>query len=159
MGPKDWAAAAQEANPPRHDVDATDGQKVTLGDMTLTIYITPGHTGSTLSLLVPVKDHGEPHLAMEWGGTALSARTSKEMLQSYISNAGRFLDIATGAGADVVIGNHTEYNDAIEKLEQLKARLPGDPHLWVIGKEGVRKYLSVAQECGKSYAALADGRP
>jgi metallo-beta-lactamase class B len=159
MGPKDWEASAQEANPPRHDIDATDGQKVTLGDTTVTIYITPGHTASTLSLVVPVRDHGEPHLAMEWGGTALSARTSKEMLQSYVSNAGRFLDIATGAGADVVIGNHTEYNDAITKLAQLKARLPGDPHLWVIGKEGVRRYLTVAQQCGKAYQAIAEGRP
>ena len=159
MGPKDWESSAQEANPPRHDVDATDGQKVTLGDTTLTIYITPGHTGSTLSLLVPVKDHGEPHLAMEWGGTALSLRTTKEMLQSYVSNAGRFLDIAAGAGADVVIGNHTEYNDAITKLAQLKARLPGDPHIWVIGKEGVRRYLTVAQQCGKAYQAIAEGRP
>ena len=159
MGPKDWEASAQETNPPRHDVDATDGQKVTLGDTTITIYITPGHTASTLSLLVPVRDHGEPHLAMEWGGTALSARTSKEMLQSYVSNAGRFLDIAAGAGADVVIGNHTEYNDAITKLGQLKARLPGDPHLWVIGKEGVRRYLTVAQQCGKAYQAIAEGRP
>ena len=81
------------------------------------------------------------------------------MLQSYVSNAGRFLDIAGGAGADVVIGNHTEYNDAITKLAQLKARLPGDPHLWVIGKEGVRRYLTVAQQCGKAYLAIAEGRP
>ena len=73
MGAKDWELAAREANPPRHDMDATDGQKLTLGDTTITIYITPGHTAGTLSFLVPVKDHGQPHLAMEWGGTALSA--------------------------------------------------------------------------------------
>ena len=98
MGPKDWELSAREANPPRRDIDATDGQKLTLGDTTITIYITPGHTAGTLSLLVPVKDHGVPHLAMEWGGTALSGNTSKEMLQSYISNAGRFMDIADGVG-------------------------------------------------------------
>ena len=105
-------------------MDATDGQKLTLGDTTITIYITPGHTGGTLSFLVPVKDHGVPHLAMEWGGTALSGNTSKEMLQSYISNAGRLQDIAEGAGADVIIGNHTEYNDALTRLERTKARKP-----------------------------------
>jgi hypothetical protein len=71
------------------------------------------------------------------------------MLQSYISNGGRFIDIATRAGADVVIGNHTEYNDAITKLAQLKFRLPGDPPLWVVGKEGVRRYLTAAQQCEK----------
>jgi len=66
------------------------------------------------------------------------------MLQSYISNAGRLLDIADGAGADVIIGNHTEYNDALARLEQTKARKPGDPNPWVVGKPEVRKYLTVA---------------
>src|SRR5579884_1711899 len=98
MGPKDWELAAREANPPQHDMDATDGQKLTLGDTTVTIYITPGHTAGTLSVFVPVKDHGQPHVAMEWGGTALSGATSKEMLESYISNAKRFKDISDGLG-------------------------------------------------------------
>jgi len=124
MGPKDWELAAREANPPRRDMDATDGQKLTLGDTTITMYITPGHTAGTLSVLVPVKDHGVPHLAMEWGGTALGANTSREMLQSYISNAGRFMDIAEGAGADVIIVNHTEYNDAWRGLTGQKRGNP-----------------------------------
>jgi metallo-beta-lactamase class B len=159
MAPKDWELSAREANPPRHDIDATDGQKLTLGDTTVTIYITPGHTAGTLSLLVPVKDHGVPHLAMEWGGTAVSGNTSKEMLQSYISNAARFLDIADGAGADVIIGNHTIYNDALARFERTKARKPGEPHPWVVGKAEVRKYLTVAEECAKSWLAIENGRP
>ncbi len=159
MGPKDWELAAREANPPRRDMDATDGQKLTLGDTTITIYITPGHTAGTLSVLVPVKDHGVPHLAMEWGGTALSATTSREMLQSYISNAGRFMDIADGAGADVIIVNHTEYNDALARFERTKARKPGEPNPWVVGKDEVRTYLTVVQECAKSWLAIGDGRP
>ena len=60
MGPKDWELSAREANPPLRDMDATDGQKLTLGDTIITIYITPGHTAGTLSVLVPVKDHGTP---------------------------------------------------------------------------------------------------
>ena len=159
MGPKDWERSAREANPPRRDIDATDGQKLTLGDTTITIYITPGHTAGTLSVLVPVKDHGEPHMAMEWGGTALSANTSKEMLQSYISNAGRFKDIADGSGADVIIVNHTEYNDALARFERTKARKPGEPNPWVVGKTEVQNYLTVVQECAKSWLAIGDGRP
>ncbi len=159
MGPQDWELSAREANPPRRDIDATDGQKLTLGDTTITIYITPGHTAGTLSVLVPVKDHGVPHLAMEWGGTALSGNTSKEMLQSYISNAGRLLDIADGAGADVIIVNHTEYNDALARFERTKARKPGEPNPWVVGKAEVRTYLTVVQECAKSWLAIGEGRP
>src|SRR5262245_58080383 len=44
---------------PKRDMVATDGQKLTLGDTTLTLYITPGHTPGTISLLVPVKDNGK----------------------------------------------------------------------------------------------------
>ncbi len=159
MGPKDWELAAKEANPPRHDIEATDGQKLTLGDTTVTIYITPGHTAGTLSVLVPVKDHGQPHLAMEWGGTALSGATSKEMLESYISNAKRLKDISDGAGADVIIGNHTEYNDALNRLARTKARKAGEPHPWVVGKGEVQTYLTVVEECAKSWLAIDNGRP
>ena len=158
MGPKDWELSGRQANPPRRDIEATDGQKLTLGDTTITIYITPGHTEGTLSFLVPVKDHGVPHLAMEWGGTALSGNMSKEMLQSYISNAGRLLDIADGAGADVIIGNHTEYNDALARFDRTKARKPGEVHPWVVGKTEVRNYLKVVQECAKSWLAIGEGR-
>jgi metallo-beta-lactamase class B len=159
MSAKDWELAAREANPPRHDLDALDGQKLTLGDTTVIIYITPGHTAGTLSVLVPVKDHGAPHLAMEWGGTALNGNTSKEMLQSYISNAGRFLDIADGSGADVIIANHTEYNDALARFERTNARRPGESNPWVVGKTEVENYLTVVQECAKSWLAIGDGRP
>jgi metallo-beta-lactamase class B len=159
MGPKDWELAARAANPPRHDIEATDGQKLTLGDTTVTIYITPGHTGGTLSVLVPVKDHGQPHLAMEWGGTALGGGTSKEMLESYITNARRLKDISDGLGADVIIGNHTEYNDALNRLERTKARKDNEPHPWVVGKGEVQTYLTVVEECAKSWLAIGNGRP
>ncbi len=159
VGPKDWELVARQASPYRHDIEATDGQKVTLGDTTVTIYITPGHTGGTLSVLVPVKDRGQQHLAMEWGGTALSGATSKEMLESYISNAKRMKDISDGLGADVIIGNHTEYNDALNRLERTKARKPGDPNPWIVGKGEVDKYLTVVEECAKSWLAIGNGRP
>ena len=159
MGPKDWELSARESNPPRRDMDATDGQKLTVGDTTVTIYITPGHTGGTLSVLVPVKDHGQPHVAMEWGGTALSAATSKEMLESYISNAKRFKDVSDGLGADVIIGNHTEYNDALNRFERTKARKAGEPNPWVVGKREVQNYLTVVEECAKSWLAISNGRP
>ena len=43
---------------PKRDMVATDGQKLTLGDTTLTLYLTPGHTLGTISTLIPVKDSG-----------------------------------------------------------------------------------------------------
>ena len=69
LGAKDWDLLESNTRSPspRRDIVATDGQKVTLGGTTITLYITPGHTQSTLSVLIPVTDKGKPHLAMEWG--------------------------------------------------------------------------------------------
>jgi 3-hydroxyisobutyrate dehydrogenase-like beta-hydroxyacid dehydrogenase len=32
MGPKDWELSARQADPPRHDIEATDGQKLTFAN-------------------------------------------------------------------------------------------------------------------------------
>jgi len=77
MSAADWDMVAKtrlRANfgpPPARDVDITDGQKLTLGGTALTFYLTPGHTPGTISFLVPVTDHGKPHLLSFWGGSAL----------------------------------------------------------------------------------------
>jgi metallo-beta-lactamase class B len=155
MGPLDWDLVERDTrNPkPRRDLVATDGQKLTLGDTTLTLYITPGHTPSTISTLVPVKDGGRSHLAAEWGGTAISAATPIDQLRSYSASAARFRDAALGAGADVIIANHTAFDLTLDKLAALGTRKPGDPNPWIVGKDGVNRYLTVAEECGKATLA------
>ncbi len=70
-----------------------DGQKLTLGDTTLTFYLTPGHTPGTVSTLIPVKDGGRPHLVAEWGGTGFNFQRSPERFRTYIDSAERFRDL------------------------------------------------------------------
>jgi metallo-beta-lactamase class B len=81
------------------------------------------------------------------------------MLESYISNAKRLKDISDGVGADVIIGNHTDYNDALNRFERTKARKADEAHPWIVGKDEVQKYLTVVEECAKSWLAIGDGRP
>src|ERR1043165_5626987 len=69
---------------PKRDMIATDGQKLTLGDTTLTIYITPGHTDGTLSFIFPVKDHGQTRVVAYGGGTAYNFPRSVARFQAYI---------------------------------------------------------------------------
>ena len=45
---------------PRRDMVVTDGQKLTLGDTTLTFYATPGHTPGTMSTLIPERTEARP---------------------------------------------------------------------------------------------------
>lgn len=156
----DWRLLERDtrnaATNPRRDMIATDGEKLKLGDTTLTLYITPGHTEGTISTIIPVKDHGQPHVAVEWGGTAVSARTPIPMLEAYVKSADRFRDVAEGSGADVVITNHTAFDRALDKLDAIQKRKPGDPNPYVVGKDTVKRYLTVAEECGKATLLTAE---
>ena len=138
---------------PKRDMVATDGQTLTLGDTTLTMYITPGHTPGTISTLIPVKDNGRTHLAAEWGGTAFNFGPNAAVFKSYIASSERFRDIVAKAGADVLIANHTNFDGTKTKVPALAKRRAGDPHPYVIGNDSIKRYLTVANECAK--AALA----
>jgi metallo-beta-lactamase class B len=158
----DWDLLDKSTQPkPKRDVVATDGMKLTLGDTTLTLYITPGHTLGTISTLIPVKDNGRTHLAAEWGGTAFNwvgnpspyvtpDRPARFWFDTYSKSAERFRDIAAKAGADIIIANHTNFDGTKRHVPVLAKRRPGDQNPYVIGKEGVLRYMTVVDECAKA---------
>jgi metallo-beta-lactamase class B len=132
---------------------ATDGMQLTLGDETLTLYLTPGHTEGTISTIIPVRDRGERHVAAAWGGTLFNFGANRPRLEMYAKSAERFREIATRAGADIILSNHTEYDGSKTKLPAVLARTPGEKNPYVVGADGVRRYLTIANECAQ--AALA----
>lgn len=139
---------------PRRDLVATDGEKLTLGDTTLTLYLTPGHTLGTVSVLFPVKDHGEPHLVAEWGGTGFNFPHSRERFAIYMASAARFGGIVAQSGADVLIANHTNQDGSHTKLPAVLNRKPGEPNPYVIGNRAVTNHLKVAEECAHANMLL-----
>ena len=54
------------------------------------------------------------------------------------------------AGADIILSNHTNYDGSKMKLAALAKRKAGHPHPYVIGNDGVQRYLTVADECAKA---------
>ena len=150
MSPADWDVLDRRTNgtKPNRDMLATDGQKLTLGDTTVTLYITPGHTPGTISTLIPVKDNGRPHLAALWGGVGLNA--DRESVETYIRSVQRFNDIVRQAGADIILSNHTDWDRSKINLPLLAKRAPGAPNPYVTNNETVQRYLKVAEECATS---------
>ena len=136
---------------PARDLVAADAQKLTLGDTTLTLYVTPGHTPGTLSLLIPVRENGTPHLIALWGGTGLNA--DRDSLEAYIRSAQRFGEIARQAGADIILSNHTDWDGSKVNLTRLAKREPDSPNPYVVGTPAVRRYLEVARECATARLA------
>ena len=143
---------------PRRDVVAKDGHQVTLGDTTLTLHQTPGHTLGTFSTIIPVRDGADRHTVAYWGGTAFNwlanragyitkDRPDAFWFDQYIASAQRFRRIAADAGADVLVSNHTAFDGSKTKLPMMATRRAGDPHPYVIGAAGVARYLTVAEQC------------
>ena len=139
---------------PKRDLVATDGMKLTLGDTTLTLYLTPGHTEGTISTLIPLRDGNEKHLAAAWGGTMFNFGPIRARLAAYTESAARFRDIVTKANADVILSNHTQYDGSKTKLPAAAARKPGEKNPYVVGNDVVRRYLTVANECGQAALAI-----
>ena len=151
----DWDMLERDNPPykPRRDMEITDGMKLTLGDTTLTMYHTPGHTNGTVSTLIPLRDGATRHTGALWGGTLFNFGPDAARFRSYAESAAKFREIATMAGADVLLSNHTDYDGTKQKLPALAARRAGAPHPYVVGNDSVRRYLTVANECAQ--AALA----
>ena len=149
---------------PTRDIVATDGQEIRLGDVTITLHVTPGHTPGTLSTVIsPIRDGDETHVAAAWGGTAFNFRGTPAFprdywLNAYAESAVRFRNVVRNTGADVLIGNHPGYDGTPVKIPALAERGEGDAHPYVIGNDGVRRYVTVAEQCARATQLAERGR-
>ncbi len=143
---------------PKRDMVATDGQKLTLGDTTVTIYLTPGHTDGTLSFIFPVKDHGQTRVVAYPGGTAYNFPRSVPRFEAYINTQKRFAKIAADAGATVMLSNHSEFDEGYMKARMVSTMMPGEDNPFVM-KDGVQRYQTVLVECAEAEKArLMEGQ-
>ena len=152
MGAPDWDAIIKAGNMPggvpKRDMVATDGQKVTLGDETVTILLTPGHTLGTLSFLFPVKDNGKTLQVAYSGGMGFNFPRSPERFDTYIASAKKFGDAAKASGASIIFSNHSMYDQAW--IRSRMARKPGEVSPFVVGADGIARYVTVLSECAKA---------
>jgi metallo-beta-lactamase class B len=153
---------------PRRDIVVTDGQKLTLGGTTFTMYLTPGHTAGTISTIFPVRDNGQLHMAAIWGGTMFNwlrngaayitpSTPAAYWFNLYSDSASRFRSIVTAADVDVLLSNHTEFDGSKRKMPALAARRAGERHPYVVGVEGVARYLTLVGECAAAGRVKFDG--
>jgi metallo-beta-lactamase class B len=155
MGTPDWDAtvkrpATAPGGVPRRDIAVgPEGRKLTLGDTTVDIVFTPGHSPGTLSYVFPVKDQGRTLMVAYSGGTLTGAfGTDGARWDEYIASQRRIAKAAADAGASVLISNHSEYDGAYTKARLMAApRQPGENHPFVVGTEGVQRYFTVMTEC------------
>jgi metallo-beta-lactamase class B len=155
MGAPDWEAtltrpATAPGGVPKRDVSVgPDGTKVTLGDTTVQIVATPGHTPGTLSYVFPVKDQGRTVMVAYSGGTLTGAfGTDGARWDEYIASQRRIARVAAEVEASVMLSNHSEYDGAYTKARLISApRQPGENHPFIVGTDAVQRYFTVMAEC------------
>ena len=165
LGGPDWDAIEASVNQypngkPKRDMVATDRQKVTLGDASVTIVPTPGHTPGTLSMLFQVKDNGRPLTVAYSGGTAFNFPNDVPHFDTYINSQRKMAEAAAGANATVLMSNHSEFDNAVVKIKMMAARKAGEPHPFELGRDAVARYFKVTDECAQvARLKLLPGQP
>ena len=155
MGAPDWESTLQRqataaGGVPKRDISVgPEGTKITLGDTTVTVVATPGHTPGTLSYVFPVKDQGKTVMVAYSGGTLTGAfGTDGARWDEYIASQKKIAKAAADAGASVLLSNHSEYDGAYTKarLAGLKREV-GEENPFIVGADGVQRYFTVMSEC------------
>jgi metallo-beta-lactamase class B len=184
MSEADWDVVAQDNNPtelkPIKDMVVADGERLTLGEVTITFYITPGHTPGTLSMIIEplwnkltVNSDDDRHVAAFWGGTDITiGRQGVQyfpdgvtMMNTWVQSARRFRNIAAAAGADTILTQTLRHGNMREKMRTWRLmnpdqsngvieaiRLAGEPHA-LVNRGAVDRYFTVLLECYEAQRA------
>jgi metallo-beta-lactamase class B len=159
MDPRDWDLVEQFPNSyltmaPKRDLEAADGQQLTLGDTTITMWRTPGHTPGTLSYTFTVFDHGRPVNVAYSGGTGFLFPTTTpdqgiKNFQTYIDSQKHIAARAAETNATVILSNHSVHDSAVNRIRMIPGRGDG-PHPFEVGADMVQRYFVVMEQCARA---------
>jgi metallo-beta-lactamase class B len=134
------------------DIDAHHGQKITLGDTTLTLMHIPGHTPGTMGVIVPVTLRGRPHSVM------VLAASQMPNLESLRAFERAFNDFAKPARVEAVLNMHANGLQEDLVLLEVVRKNPNGPHPYLYGPERFSRWMDIMLECGRGRLA-AMGMP
>ena len=167
MGAADWdstlqrPATAPGGVPKRDIVVEPAGRKVTLGDTTVDVIATPGHTPGTLSFIFPVKDAGRTLTVAYSGGTAFNFPRQAQGFAVYRDSQRKMAEIADAAGATVLMSNHTEFDRAYDRVRIAQLpRAAGEKHPYETDTLTVQRYFEMTGNCAEAQRLLSlEGNP
>jgi metallo-beta-lactamase class B len=135
---------------PKRDIVATDGMKITVGDRSVTLFSTPGHTPGTISGIFQVNDRGKPLTVVYSGGTEFNFPNDVAHFDQYLASERRLASLAAANGATVILNNQSQFNGAADRLRILADRQPGERHPLDVGTEAVARYFKIEDECAQA---------
>ena len=165
-----WGTELEGQVPPRRDIAvAKEPMDLTLGDTTVRLFLTPGHSPGTVSALIPAREGTRTHWLAMWGGNAIPRNLEpidpndtavwqnlgvRRMNQSLRD----FRDWVADNGGDGVISTHTNTAATLTRLAALRNRSGDEPHPFVVGEELTRAYFDAMDHCMQALTIQAQSR-
>jgi metallo-beta-lactamase class B len=146
--------AQQAARPrPKRDRILTDGQKITVGDTTVTIMAQPGHTEGSIGILFPVKEKGRTHTALLLSGANQTPNPAS------LAAFEKALATAKREKAALLLNGHPGlFGDEIGWMETIRKN-PSGPNPFVYGEERFARYIDIMVECARARIAAMAYKP
>lgn len=123
------------------DVYIQDGNVISLGNKSIYVFETPGHTPGGLSYTLDVSENGKEYKAALWGGSA--PPMDLYGIVAYMKSLDYFIEQTEKHDVEVVLSNHTAFDNGIERIKYSRKRMSYMPNIYVIGQDNVRKYFQV----------------
>lgn len=150
MGKLDWdvvMTSGAAAKTMRRGVDVLDGQKLSLGDTTLTLFLLPGHTPTSVSGILPAKYQGRTFNMLNLTASRFSTYASLAAFQ-------RIFDEGKRAKVEAVVQVHPDINMLkTETVAALRKYPVSGAHPLLFTPEKAARYMDVELECGKARVA------
>ncbi len=150
------AAGAQGWNPTAVDRVLKNGDKVTLGGVTMQAHLTPGHTKGCTAWTITVEENGKFYVVVFVGGTGINRGVQlldNKRHPSIVEDYARTFRVLKELPADVFLAQHPSMYGMADKLERLRAGATSNPF---IDPEGYQRFLE--EEEGKYLRQLEEER-
>jgi metallo-beta-lactamase class B len=142
------------------DLVVTDGQVITVGDTSLKVYVTPGHTPGALAIDVPARGAGRTFRALV-PNTGINP--SPELTKPWLASMERLKQMGPWDTVLPVHGFLSLRDIPLEPRELVVAAQPAPPlktaHPAVVGPERVNQYFDAMLKVGREKLATEQGRP
>lgn len=152
-----WSTIVKAAGAPTKDKVLTDGQQFVVGNTSVGVVATPGHTPGCYSFIFPVYDAGKRHNAGFYCGGGIPSSANDKTSQALSFQ--KFANASRDAGVDVLLSNHQDQDQSVQNFDILDTRScsAGDsctvPNPFVIGNDSYLRYLKVMELCVRTMAA------
>jgi metallo-beta-lactamase class B len=156
MGRDDWdlyfktlksdtgqAARLKNKTPMTRDIDAVDGMKITVGDVTATVYQMTGHTPGSIGMIVPVKFQGKSHpILLVTAGSDIHNR------EAFVGGYEHIWDMGIQNKVESVMQVHPNTNmNILARTKYVSDNYPPAKNPLLYGAERTHNYIEIMRAC------------